>query len=167
MGVGTMFTVLLPALDANVSAPRVRQSSRPPPAASRSYNILVVDDDVFVARSIRRLLRPKHEVTLAMSGREALRLLENHSYDMVFCDVMMPEMTGLELHQAVAARNAELARRFVFITGGPFTPEASSLFSAVTNPCVQKPFTPADLHAAMESVASGGPETPELSQATG
>jgi FixJ family two-component response regulator len=63
----------------------------------------------------------------------------------------MPEMTGMELHAAVSKQNAKLSERFVFITGGPFTPEARQLFDNVTNPCIQKPFTPTDLANVLES----------------
>jgi CheY-like chemotaxis protein len=150
VGVGPTFTVSLP-YSVQRSAGAIQPSSRPPAQTTRSLQVLVVDDDVFVARSIRRLLRPQHDVTLALSGRQALGLIRNSDYDVIFCDVMMPEMTGMELHAAVSKQNNKLSERFVFITGGPFTPEARQLFDAVTNPCIQKPFTPTDLANVLES----------------
>jgi PAS domain S-box-containing protein len=150
VGVGSTFTVSLP-YSVQRSAGAIQPSSRPPAQTTRSLRVLVVDDDVFVARSIRRLLRPQHDVTLALSGRQALGLIRNSDYDVIFCDVMMPEMTGMELHAAVSKQNHKLSERFVFITGGPFTPEARQLFDAVTNPCIQKPFTPTDLANVLES----------------
>jgi CheY-like chemotaxis protein len=95
-----------------------------------------------------------------MSGRQALTLIRNASYDVVFCDVMMPEMTGMELHAAVSKQNAPLSNRFVFITGGPFTPEARELFDSVTNPCIQKPFTPGDLASVLETALTASSEIP-------
>ena len=157
VGVGSTFTVSLP-YSAQRSAGLVQPSSRPPMQSTRSLRVLVVDDDVFVARSIRRLLRPQHDVTLALSGRQALGLIRNSDYDVIFCDVMMPEMTGMELHAAVSKQNLQLSERFVFITGGPFTPEARQLFDAVTNPCIQKPFTPTDLANVLESAIHGRPD---------
>ena len=136
---------------------REAPSSRPPAQSTRSLRVLVVDDDVFVARSIRRLLRPQHDVTLALSGRQALGLIRNSDYDVIFCDVMMPEMTGMELHAAVSKQNMKLSERFVFITGGPFTPEARQLFDTVTNPCIQKPFTPTDLANVLEVAIHASP----------
>jgi two-component system cell cycle sensor histidine kinase/response regulator CckA len=150
VGVGSTFTVSLP-YSVQRSTGQIQPSSRPPAQTTRSLRVLVVDDDVFVARSIRRLLRPQHDVTLALSGRQALGLIRNSDYDVIFCDVMMPEMTGMELHAAVSKQNNKLSERFVFITGGPFTHEARQLFDAVTNPCIQKPFTPTDLANVLES----------------
>ena len=152
VGVGTTFRVRLPALP--VESRRVRNSSsKPPPAASHSLRVLVVDDDALVARTIRRLLKAQHDVTLASGGREALALIGEHPYDVVFCDVMMPTMTGMELHQEVKLRTPELADKFVFITGGPFTPEAREMFDDVKNLCIQKPFSGADLIQVLEAAA--------------
>lgn len=149
-GVGSRFTVWLPAMEpAEQLSPN--SSSVPPPDGGQSLKVLVVDDDAFVARAIRRLLRAKHQVTLAGGGSEALELMAGCRYDVVFCDVMMPDMTGMELHQEVRRRNPDLAERFVFVTGGPFTPEARELFDRVKNPCIQKPFTPADLAQVLQS----------------
>jgi PAS domain S-box-containing protein len=165
LGAGSVFSVALPALERGhvvVAAP----STMPPPDVSRrSLNILVVDDDAFVARAIRRLLKPNHSVTIASGGAQALELMVHGNYDVVFCDVMMPMMTGMELHQEVKRRFPDLAHRFVFVTGGPFTPEARGSFDRVTNPCIQKPFTPAELanvlethflqHSSLEQLAAG------------
>ena len=156
VGVGSMFSVSLP-YSVQRATSLALPSSRPPAQTTRSLRVLVVDDDVFVARSIRRLLRPQHDVTLALSGRQALGLIRNSDYDVIFCDVMMPEMTGMELHAAVSKQNIKLSERFVFITGGPFTPEARLLFDAVTNPCIQKPFTPTDLANVLESAVQATP----------
>jgi len=156
VGVGSTFTVSLPYSMQRVAG-QMQPSSRPPAQSTRSLRVLVVDDDVFVARSIRRLLRPQHDVTLALSGRQALGLIRNADYDVIFCDVMMPEMTGMELHAAVSKQNEKLSERFVFITGGPFTPEARQLFDSVTNPCIQKPFTPTDLANVLESAIHAVP----------
>ncbi len=151
--VGSTFCVSLPYTE-KARALTLQRSSRPPAHSTRSLRVLVVDDDVFVARSIRRLLRPQHDVTLAMSGKQALTLLSDTNYDVIFCDVMMPEMTGMELHAAVSKKDARISERFIFITGGPFTPEARQLFDEVTNPCIQKPFTPADLANVLETAIS-------------
>jgi PAS domain S-box-containing protein len=156
VGVGSTFSVSLP-YSVQRAVGLIQPSSRPPAQTTRSLRVLVVDDDVFVARSIRRLLRPQHDVTLALSGRQALGLIRNSEYDVIFCDVMMPEMTGMELHAAVSKQNIKLSERFVFITGGPFTPEARQLFDAVTNPCIQKPFTPTDLANVLESAVQATP----------
>lgn len=152
VGEGSTFTVVLPTVEEPPPMSR-RVSSRPPATKNGGTSVLVVDDDLYVARSVKRLLRFAHEVTICVSPREALDLMRQTEFDVVFCDVMMPEMTGIELHAAVTAFNPDLASRFVFITGGAFTPDAQSSVDSVSNQCIHKPFTLADLVGAMESMA--------------
>jgi CheY-like chemotaxis protein len=76
------------------------------------------------------------------SAREALsRLSEGASrpFDLILCDLMMSEMSGIELHGELVRRSPELARRVVFMTGGAFTPRARAFLQAVPNRCVEKP----------------------------
>ncbi len=152
LGHGSKFTVWLPAIVDDAQA-TIRPSSIPPAETVRCLRILVVDDDPFVARAVSRLLRAQHSVTLAGSGMEALALVTNQPFDVVFCDVMMPSMTGMELYQEVSERVPELADRFVFITGGAFTPEARQFLAESDILCLQKPFSPKDLATALEAVA--------------
>jgi CheY-like chemotaxis protein len=152
---GSVFTVRLPASRAG-NGVALRQGSNPPPMNHRSLRVLIVDDDVLVARATRRQLSSMHQVTLAGSGAEALQLLRTQEFDLVLCDVMMPAMTGMELHDRVTELDPDLARRFVFITGGPFTPQTSERFYQTSNPCIQKPFTTAELMRAIESVFASG-----------
>jgi signal transduction histidine kinase/CheY-like chemotaxis protein len=140
-GRGTLFRVILPAASGHHRA--ASQSSRPGNASS-SACVLVVDDDPLVARALSRILR-QHQVALATSGREALAWLESHpQVDVIFCDLMMPEMTGMELHRVLQERLPSLAVRVVFMTGGAFTPEASGFLEHVLNERIDKPF---DVHA--------------------
>lgn len=165
LGAGSVFSVTLPALERGQLLVAPPSTMPPPDVSRRSLNILVVDDDAFVARAIRRLLKPSHTVTIANGGIQALELMGREAFDVVFCDVMMPMMTGMELHQEVKRRYPEMADRFVFVTGGPFTPEARGSFDRMTNPCIQKPFTPAELanvlethflqHSSLEQLAAG------------
>lgn len=159
-GRGTKFTVWLPAI-ADGTRVNERPSSMPPPSFSSMMSVLVVDDDPFVGRAISRLLRARHSVTLAKGGAEALKLLENRSFDVILCDVMMPSMTGMELYQEVQRRDPRAASRFVFITGGAFTPEARSFLAESNTPCLQKPFSPKELTQALEQVVSARESTSE------
>lgn len=158
IGRGSVFTVRLPVSRAE-SGPTSRSGSSPPPVTQSALRILLVDDDLFVARATKRQLAPMHEVTLAGSGAEALQLLQRESFDVVLCDVMMPGMTGMEFHTKVGEYDPELAKRFVFITGGPFTPQARERFFQSSNPYIQKPFSNSELMAAIETaIAQSEPE---------
>ncbi len=138
VGTGSRFRVTVPG------APRARQHTRAgaaPVPAVRSASILVVDDEPIIGEAVRRMLSPHHSVTMLTSGDEALRLIvAGERFDVILCDVMMPEMSGMRLHEELARLSPELARRMIFITGGAFTPWARTFLERVPNPIVEKPF---------------------------
>jgi signal transduction histidine kinase/CheY-like chemotaxis protein len=158
-GIGTTFRVELPAQD--VAA----LSTRPPsllstPILARS-RILFIDDEPALCTVVRRLLKDEHEIVGYFDPREALKSLDRDAaYDVIFCDVMMPHMSGFEFLSEVRARHHELARRIVFMTGGAFNDRAQQLLSTLSNPLLEKPFETRALHSAIarvveEQVASG------------
>jgi CheY-like chemotaxis protein len=99
-----------------------------------------VDDEPMVARSLRRMLA-NHEVVVAVGGREARELLEGDpAFDVVFCDLMMPDLCGPDLFEQVRERHPALERRFVFMTGGAFTSRTASFLDQVPNQRIEKPF---------------------------
>lgn len=100
----------------------------------------MVDDDARVARSLKTLLQA-HDVTTVQSGRAAMELLRaGDSFDVVFCDLMMPGVTGMDVFEQISASDPAYVPRFVFLTGGAFTPRASTFLSQVGRPCLEKPF---------------------------
>ncbi len=148
VGEGSSFIVSLPALDR--SAPRRPSLTEDiPKRYSDVARILVVDDEHAVLRMVERILN-KHEVTSCDEGEEALKLLRENEYDIIFCDLMMPEMDGEELYQAVLRDKPDLAKRFVFITGGAFTADAMRFAKEISNPLLEKPFTPVQLRAVVD-----------------
>ncbi len=141
-GVGTTFTVRLPRAESQ-RAPTASPSARPRARARGGVaNVLVIDDEELVGRSIRRALR-SHDVQVVTTGRDAIRLLtgqESADFDIVFCDLMMPELSGMDVFEAVERANPTVAERFVFMTGGAFTPRARHFLEATRNECLEKPF---------------------------
>jgi CheY-like chemotaxis protein len=102
--------------------------------------VLIVDDEPAVGRSLRRILR-EHDVELATSGRQALeRLTEDGRFHAILCDVMMPDLGGKDLYEAIQRSGTGLERRFVFVSGGAFTPGARDFLARVPNPTLEKPF---------------------------
>ena len=61
-------------------------------------------------------------------------------FDAIVCDLMMPEMTGMDLHAALSIADSAAARSMVFITGGAFTPRAREFLASIDNPRLEKPF---------------------------
>ena len=135
---GTTFVVRLPASMRD----SVPDTTLAPPTATPGARacVVVVDDEPLVGRSIQRALRG-HEVQVFSSGEEAIeRLCSDEPFDVVFCDLMMPEVSGMELFARVSERCPEIASRFVFMTGGAFTPEAREFLKQSPLVCLEKPF---------------------------
>ncbi|HEY6003998.1 MAG TPA: PAS domain S-box protein [Anaeromyxobacter sp.] len=146
-GMGSTFRVVLPpAKDAarftagTAAVEKPAPAGAAPAASSRRGRVLVVDDEPLVSRALSRMLSPLHDVVARTSGQAALELLrEDRAFDVVFCDLMMPGMTGMELHAALAATLPDVAARMVFLTGGAFTPAAREFLDGIANPYLEKP----------------------------
>jgi two-component system, cell cycle sensor histidine kinase and response regulator CckA len=142
-GRGTLFRVLLP--------PGVEQSGpalippMPRELASR-LRVLVIDDEPLIGPVITSLLGGHHVVT-EISAKKALeRLQRGESYDWILCDLMMPEMTGMDLYEAL---EGDVRERVIFISGGAFTDRAREFLQRVSNRRLFKPFDVETLIAAL------------------
>jgi signal transduction histidine kinase/CheY-like chemotaxis protein len=138
-GRGSTVRVTLPV------APPVetREERRAPRVAvPRRGSVLVVDDEPAIGSALRTLLQLEHDVVTVTRAVDALARIEaGERYDVVLCDVMMPEMSGVELFAAVERSNPGIASRFVFITGGAFTEASRAFLDGNKNPCLEKPLT--------------------------
>ncbi len=145
VGRGAIFRVLLPAASAERPEARANVAA---PTPTRRGSVLVIDDEAPVAAMIRRLLRAEHEVTSSSSAQEALKRIESgERFDVVLCDLMMPQMTGMDFHARLLAVAPEVAPRVVFLTGGAFTSKARAFLDSVPNERIEKPFERAHLRA--------------------
>lgn len=136
--VGTRFSVILP-VQADESQ-SVRPAQGPVLAVPRRARVLVVDDEPLMARGLARILAREHDVSTLTSAREALKcLIETDSFDAVLCDLMMPEMTGVDLHRELERSKPEIARRVLFFTGGAFTPATHAFVKRMADRCLEKP----------------------------
>jgi CheY-like chemotaxis protein len=121
--------------------PPTRDGVLPEPRVGR---VLVVDDDPLVADAIALMLSGAHDVTVVHSGQQALALIaRGERYDVILCDVMMPVMSGADLHVRLTAVAPSEAERMVFITGCVSMPASRAFLDRVANPCLEKPF---DVH---------------------
>jgi DNA-binding NtrC family response regulator len=116
-------------------------SSRPASGTTpRVGRLLIVDDESRLADAVRRLLSDEFEVTVTSLPIEALKwLLCGDWYDVILCDVMMPVMNGVQLHDRVHAVHPELAARFVFVTGGVSVDSVRQLLDSVPNLVLERP----------------------------
>jgi signal transduction histidine kinase len=155
-GEGATFRVRIPATAA-VPAARTPLPDTTPSRAFVRRRILAVDDEALLLKAYRRMLCDAHELTTALGGAEALSLLEKDTrFDVVLCDLQMPEMTGMELHAVVLERYPALANRFVFVTGGAFSGEARRFLEESVPAVIQKPFNVDDLLRLVDTIGAGG-----------
>jgi len=146
LGRGTTFTVTLPT-------GRPAHTPTPAPTAStvgKPARVLIIDDDRDILHTLKRALRG-HNVLTFQKAREALALLQaGERVDIILCDLMMAEYTGMDFHADLARDLPELAARVIFMTGGAFTLQAQQYVAAIANPCIAKPF---DLVALKKMIA--------------
>jgi signal transduction histidine kinase/DNA-binding response OmpR family regulator len=146
VGRGTTFSVYLPVAKAKVDeAPAAK-----PVVVLRRGRVLVVDDEPMVGKALVRMLGAQHQLTVATRAREVLeQLTRGERFDVIVCDLMMPDISGMELHAEVLRLDAEQARRMVFATGGAFSLEAREFLEKVPNLRLDKPFDLGDLQRAL------------------
>jgi PAS domain S-box-containing protein len=124
-------------------------------ANARRLRVLLIDDDLVVLRTARKILAQKHEVEATTDPVHALELAASGGFDVVVCDLMMQPITGMELYGLLRERAPATAERMVFMTGGAYTPDARAFFDLVPDRFISKPFRPAQLLALVDSVRSG------------
>jgi CheY-like chemotaxis protein/two-component sensor histidine kinase len=154
---GATFRVVLPA--ARCAAEEEARTPVPPPAEQgRRGRVLVVDDEPVVATALRRLLAPEHEVTVVTRAEDARdAIARGERFDVIVCDLMMPQMTGMELHAELEVIAPEQARRMVVMTGGAFTDRAREFLDRVALPRFEKPFDSASLRATVRGLVASPP----------
>jgi CheY-like chemotaxis protein len=134
-------------------------SAPPTHAPFRRGHLLIVDDDANVARTFALLLSGDHDVVVSLQPRVAAqRVLAGERFDIIFCDLMMPDMTGMDFYAAIAAGQPGQAERIVFVTGGAFTPAARAFVAQVPNTFLEKPFDKTALDAVLASYLGAATE---------
>lgn len=144
-GQGTTFRVVLrPAARGRGDGPKSSREAREPVRR----HVLIIDDERLVGESIARALSDENDVEVVTDAEEAVRVLSSGArYDVVLCDLMMPVFTGMDLYAQIVRRAPQLAARFVFMTGGTFSPRARAFVESLVTPCLQKPLDMSSLRA--------------------
>jgi PAS domain S-box-containing protein len=149
-GKGARFRVLLP------SAAEVTVEW----AARRRPRVLVLDDEPLVASAIERALLAEWDVqSLTRATTLAERLGRGERYDVVLCDLSLPEEDGVSLHRALARLEPGLAGRTGFLTGGSVPAAARAYCEANAIPCLEKPFEVLKLRALVASLHERRPSS--------
>jgi CheY-like chemotaxis protein len=150
LGAGTTFRVVLPRARTGRTL-GVPILPSPLDAAPPPLSVLAIEDEPAVGRTIQRLLIP-HRVTVVTRAREALaRIVAGEHFDVILCDVMMPELTGMDFHARLREARPDLADQVIFVSGGAFTPRAREFFEKIPNPRIDKPIDAARLRSLVEA----------------
>jgi PAS domain S-box-containing protein len=146
VGKGTAFRISLPASHAEV--PEAVLDVAVDVAAFRHGRILVVDDEPLIGKALQRAMCEEHEVVAFTSASHALEaIVAGDCFDVILCDLMMPQMTGMDLHEALVRVAPEQASRMIFLSGGEFTERARAFVDTTSNQRLEKPFDVRQLRA--------------------
>jgi PAS domain S-box-containing protein len=138
---GARFVVELPSvthsqIPVGTAVKRLGKSQSPPQNRAR---VLIIDDEALAAKALGRILRD-HQVEIAEHATSGLNMALDRDYDIIFCDLMMPELSGMAVFAEVERVRPNAASRMVFITGGTFTEEARNFATRHAERCLFKPF---------------------------
>jgi len=105
----------------------------------RRGRVLVVDDEAFEGKRLAAAL-VEHNVVAVGSGADALAVIAvGRPYDLVLCDVMLRDMTGVEFLSRLLRDHPDQAKRLVFMARRQLSPVLQYLLDGVSNLCVELP----------------------------
>lgn len=139
-GGGALFRVALP-LATELTSPAASGAEQQPTRTGRAH-ILIIDDDAQVTQAFAgQLQRAGYRASSCASGAVGLRrVLTEAAIDLVFCDLMMHGMTGMDVHAELQERAPALLRKVVFMTAGACSPPARQFMLDHPAQVVEKPF---------------------------
>jgi signal transduction histidine kinase/DNA-binding response OmpR family regulator len=157
LGQGATFIVTLPFADTAATespgcdGPPARQGA-PGAARDTRFRILFVDDERSLLRAYERTFGNEHEVVVADGGEQALAILAGRwDFNLVVCDLLMPNVSGMEVYRRATEAHPELGGAFVFTTGGVTQADVQTFLRTVGNPVLEKPFDFSELREILES----------------
>lgn len=155
-GGGATFRATLPLSGAAPSAVS-EQAARAGNAAGR---VLIVDDEPEIAAILADCLVPLDvQCEIASDGHSALQLVQQSSFDAVFCDVRMPGMDGIAFLARLQTEQPELAGRLAFVSGDVLHRDLARLKAASDRPIIEKPFDPQSVREIAAQLLAGAGET--------
>ena len=161
VGKGTVFQVVLSTAttsESHAHHPIVETKN------DRQGKILVVDDEIMVGKVVQRILAGEHDVVVVSSAPAALeQISQGQNFDLILCDLMMPGMSGMDLHDKLSSSAPELAKKIVFMTGGAFSFQARKFLDQVETPHITKPFNVANVRKLVQKIVNKSSNDTSLS----
>lgn len=148
VGRGAMFRINLPVEAVPVTGPATQVPEALLPAEGKA--ILIIDDEPGILSALAYLLRRDgYQVDTASNGRLALERLQRRAYDLILCDLRMPELDGPGLYRELEEHLPHLSRRVIFLTGDTLSPEAREFLEKAGVSRLNKPFRAAEVRRAV------------------
>jgi CheY-like chemotaxis protein len=146
-GQGSVFSVELPVEPRGIALPdSLKKDDALSTGPARTAAILVIDDEPAIASALAYLLsRAGHMVETAANGRLALAKLDERAFDLILCDLRMPELDGPGFYRELSQRHPQLLPRTIFLTGDTLSPEVRVFLEQVGVPRLHKPFRAAEV----------------------
>lgn len=115
--------------------------------------ILLIDDEPgFVSGLARLLRRDGHTVDTAGDGQRALAQLQASRYDVLLCDLRMPQLDGPAFYTLLLGQHASLCQRVIFLTGDTLGDESRAFLAQCGQPWLPKPCTAAAVRSAIQQM---------------
>jgi PAS domain S-box-containing protein len=157
---GASFVIRLPIVPATAADAALAADAAPAAVAKTSRRrALLVDDEVEILALLVEILdRLGFDCERASSGEAAKRILAASSatFDLVLCDIRMPNGDGPALYDWLCAEQPRTAGRIVFVTGDVLGPAAARFIARSGRPVVEKPFLPDDIRQMIELLDETG-----------
>jgi signal transduction histidine kinase/ActR/RegA family two-component response regulator len=153
LGHGATFFIELPPLVPQYAPRQVKPERMLSPDFQLTFGlahaparILLVDDDVDVlAVLVQTLQNSGFQVDAVSDGKVALACVAAIDYDLIICDIRMPGLDGLDVYQRMRSSRADLAQRFIFVTGDTISPVTHHFLEESRAAYLSKPFKPTAL----------------------
>lgn len=119
--------------------------------------VLLVDDEMAILSAYRRLLQNEDlSIEFALSGGQALRrMLSETPPDVVVCDLLLPDLSGMEVFQRAVGSEPTYRQRFVVATGASAVPAHAAFLATFGGPILRKPVSTTELGAAIKACLFG------------
>ena len=116
-----------------------------------NQRILVVEDEPVIGNVCQKILTRKgFAVDVVSDGNKAINNIHDRSYDLCILDMRMPGIDGIQLYKYLTDNSPELSQNVVFTTGDITSSQVLGFLNSTEKVCLEKPFTPRELVAAVE-----------------
>ena len=143
-----------PSLDVPGQSVTASSALRLPPGAPKPpVRILVIDDEQsFVSGLSQILRRDGYTVDTAENGTAGLTQIQVHRYDILLCDLRMPDLNGQDLYALIINRYSYLSQRVIFLTGDTLSTDSTGFLEKCAQPWLAKPCHAAAIRSAIQHV---------------